>query len=329
MGRPIVNRVVQVGVETVPGTPVPANKSLPLTSIELQRELTVKQYRALGFKGQTAFKVTQDYSSGTMSGPFNYTEIVYPLATMVQPVITTPTNGVLTRDWLFTVKAQGADTFKTLTIQEGDGDAASQTAQSIFTQLGLDIKEDEAVLSGKILSKNMTSVSLTGSPTAIAQLPIGPREIDVFMDPIGGTIGTTKVTDAYMAQFGIDNKQVAKWVLNTSEASYKEPIEVVPTMSGLMCTEHNAQSRAFFNAITAVNNPYYLIRIKATGPQIEAVTPTYFYQAQIDFVSQIIATKQEDAGGVWGYSYTLVPAYHPTFGNKLFEALIRTTLTAL
>lgn len=328
-GRAYVNRQVQVGVETTSGTPVAANKSLPSTSIELTRELNVKQYRGLGHKLVTTTKVTQDWASGKLTSPLNYTEIVYPLSTLIAPTITTPLNGILTRKWVWSPADQGEDTFKSLTIQEGDSVAAQQSAFAVLTEFGVDIKEDDATIDGTLIAQNLAAGSLTASPTSIAQMPIGPREIDVYMDAIGGTIGTTKVTDAMAAGFKISNKYAAKWVLNTSNTTWKETVEMPLTMTGNILTEHNAQSRAFYAAISNSSNPYYLIRLQATGPTIEAVTPTYTYLLQIDFAAQVVATEQQDASGVYGYSYSLLPTYHSTFGNKAFTATLFTTLTAL
>lgn len=330
-GRPSVNRVTQIGVETTPGTAVGGSKSLPSTTIELTRELDVKQYRALGYKAQTTTKITKDFSSGKMSAPFSYTEIVYPLAGMVTPVITTPASGVLTRDWTFTSLATGADAFKTFSMQTGDGTAAELANYCLFTQFGIDLKEDEATINGTVLGRALTSGSLTGSPTTIAQLPIGPREIDIYIDPIGGTAGTTAVTDALNASFSISNKYAAKWVLSTSQASWKEPIEVVPSLTAEILTEHNAQSRGFYDAITSASNPYYLVRMRALGPAIETVAGpiTYYNTVTLDFAAQIIATQWQDSSGVYAYKYTLLPEYHATPGNRLWQIVVRTTLTAL
>lgn len=329
MGRPSVNRVVQVAKETTPGTPVAASKLLPSMSITLTRELDVKQYRAMGFKAQTIAKIVKDFCSGKMTGPLNYTELVYALATLVTPVITTPTNGILTRQWVFTGLAVGADSFNALTIQEGDGTAALQASYGIFTEFGVDIKLDSADISGSLIGQNLTATTLTGAPTSIVQKPIGPREIDVFMDAEGGTIGTTKITDAIAASWKVTNKQAAKWVLNTSNASFKETIEVVPSFTGEIETEHNSQSRTLFASISALSNPTQLIRIAATGPLIEAVTPNYFYSLNIDFPAQVIATEQTDSDGVWGYKYSFLPIYSSVFGNIIFRITLITTLTAL
>lgn len=326
MGRATVNRVIQVGVESTPGTAVAADKKLPLTSFSLSRNVEPKKYRAWGFKGNTGSKIVKDFGGGSMEGPLNFTEIVYPLSTLVTPVITTPGGGTLSRQWVFTAFASGADVFKTLTVQEGDATAARQMAHTILTDFGINYAPDDTTISGSLLGKKPTTVSLTGSPTSIAQLPGGPREVDMFMDAIGGTHGATAVTDAISAAFNIANKQVPRWVQSTSQASFKDTVEVPPELTANIVTEDNAQSRAFYDAITGSANPVKLVRLLHTGPLIEAAI---FHKFQLDFAAPIIGTEQTDADGVWAYQYQIDPEYNATFGNKLWEITIITTLTAL
>lgn len=326
MGRASVNRVVQVGPEVTKGTGVAASKQLPTTDIQLSRTLDMKQFRAQGYKTQTAVQLNKDFGSGTLNGPLNFTEIVYPLATIVTPVITTPGGGTASRDWTFTSFASGANAFTTLTIQEGDATAGLQMVYSLLTQFGLDYNGDGATITGTILGRAPAAASLTGSPTSIAQLPGSPRGVDIYMDAVGGTIGTTKVTDAMNASFQVSNVQAAKWVLNTTYTSFQETIEVVPSLSGTIETEHNAQSRAFYAAVTATSNPVYLVRFLCTGPIIEGAIP---YKFRLDFAAQIVGMAQTDIDGVWGYSYSLLPVYSSTFGNKAFEIVVTNIQTAL
>src|SRR5678815_72664 len=132
-GRGAVNRQVQVGVETTPGTPVAANKLLPSMSLTLSPEIDNKEYRAQGWKMSTANKIIHFDGGGTLSGPLNYSEIVYLLNTIVTGVITTPAGGTNSRKHKFSPTATGTDAFKTLTIQEGDSTAATQMAYSLLT----------------------------------------------------------------------------------------------------------------------------------------------------------------------------------------------------
>lgn len=325
-GRGTVNRVVQVGPETVYGTPVSASKQLPSMSFTLSRTLEPRKYRSQGYKSTTTSKINKDYGGGTLSGPVTYTDIVYPLSTLVTPVITTPSGGTNSRDWTFTIVASGTDAFKSLTIQEGDANRARQMAGAILTTFGINYGAEESTVTGTVLGKTPTTATLTASPTAIAQLPGGPREVDFFMDAIGGTIGTTAVTDFLFGNFNIANKQAPKWVQSTSQTSFKETVEVPINLTAQMVTEDNAQSAAFYDAITSSSNPVKLCRFQHTGPTIEG---SIKYKVRVDFAAPIIGTEQTDADGVWGYQYQVDPEYNATFGNKLCEIVVTNTLTAL
>ena len=330
-GRATVNRKVQVGKETTSGTPVPADKQLPLTNIVLTRTLDVKQYIAQGFKIPGGTKINKDFGSGNVTAPLTFIEIIYLLSTIVAPVITTPGGGTLSREWKFTALATGEDAFNTLTIQEGDLAAATQMAYSLLTEFGIDVKLDDANVNGKLLGRKPSVATLTATPTVVPQLPSGPREVDVYMDDEGGTIGTTPVTDALQQTFQISNLRGPKWVLSTSQPSFKETVDLVPTINGYMITEHNPQSRTLFAAVDGSNNPVKLMRLKVTGPLIEGALNFLF---QLDFAAQVTALEQTDQDGVWGYQYTFTPIISNAFVNgsgipKMFEILVRNKQTAL
>lgn len=323
MGRATVNRQVQIGVETTPGTAVPANKSLPSLSLTLTRALETKEFRSQGFKPVTARQIIKDYGTGSVSGPLNYTEIIYILNSMVTGVITTPGGGTTSRDHTFTPAAIGADAFKTFTIQEGDTTAGTQMANGIFGEFGVTTDLSTAEISGTILGTSPTTASLTGSPTSIALLPVNVREIDLFMDTTFAGIGATKVTDTISASFNITNKYAMRWVLNTSNTSFKDIIETAPTLSFSFATEHNAQSRTLYDSLAT--NPVKYMRLKATGPIIEAAIT---YKFQLDVGCQVNATEQIDDDGVWGYRYNCTPLYTTTFPGA-WAVVVTNTLTAL
>lgn len=323
MGRGTVNRQVQIGVETTPGTAVPANKSLPSLSLTLTRALETKEFRSQGYKPATASQIVKDFGTGSVSGPLNYTEIIYVLNSMVTGVITTPGGGTLSRDHTFTPAAIGADAFKTFTVQEGDTTAATQMANSIFAEFGVTTNLSTAEISGTMFGTSPTTSTLTGSPTSIALLPVNVREIDLYMDTTFAGIGTTKVTDTISATFNITNKYAMRWVLNTTNTSFKDVIETPPTLSFTFATEHNAQSRTLYDSLST--NPVKYMRLKATGPIIEAAIT---YKFQLDVGCRITATEQIDDDGVWGYRYDCTPQYTTTFPGA-WAVVVTNTLTAL
>lgn len=324
MGRATVNRVVQVGVESVPGTPVAASKLLPSVSIDIGPRLTSKQYRAAGYKYNTVSRIHQQWGEGAISGPLDYNQILWLLASLIHaPTPTTPGGGVLTREWVFNPNANSADVFKALTVESGDADAAQQSSYSVVRSLDLEWGLDDVTVSGNMISRKPTTVALTGSPTSIAQMPVSAREIDVYMDTTFAGIGTTKITDALSARLSIGNKFNPKWILNTANQSFKELVEVPVDLSFRFETEHNAQSRALFDDLT--NNPTKYMRVKATGPIIEGAL-TYLFQT--DIAVNISGTEQTDVEGVWGYAYECSPKHDATMGRP-FQITTRNVITAL
>lgn len=322
-GRGTINRQVQIGVESTPGTPVAASKTLPTLSLYLTRTLEKKEYRSQGFKPVTADQIIKDYGTGRMSGPLDFFQVIYPLNSLVMGVITTPGGGSTSRDHTFTPAAAGADAFKTFTIQEGDSTAAVQMAYSIFSELTVTTNLSTAEISGSIIGRTPVTTTLTGAPTAISLLPVNIREIDLFIDPTFAAIGTTKVTDAISATFSISTKYALKWVLNTAETSFKDIVETPPALTFSFETEHNAQSRTLYDAISA--NPTRYLRLKATGSIIEGAIPHKF---QLDVGVHITATEQTDSEGVWGYRYDCMPIYTTTFPGA-WAAVVTNTITAL
>lgn len=328
MARALVNRLVQVGPEVTKGTAVAASKQLPSMDIRLSRTLDIAKFRAAGYKITTVKQMLKDFGSGTLNeSPINFTEIVYALSTIVTPVISTPGGATLARKWLFTAKATGEDAFTTLTVQEGDATAGRQMVYTLFTDLNFALSTEGATVSGSLLGRAPAAASLTGSPTAIAQLPGSPRGVDIYMDAIGGTIGTTKVTRAGAASFGIANRQAPFWVLNTTFPSFAETVETPPDLTASFTTEDNAESRTLYDSISAASNPVKLMRYLVTGPLIEGST---YYTLKVDFAASVEAMEQTDIdNAVWGYQYSMSPEYNSTFGNKAFEIELITTLTAL
>jgi hypothetical protein len=322
-GRATVNRQVQLGVETTPGTPVAANKSLPSLSLALTRAFETKEYRSLGYKPNTVSQIIKDYGSGTMTGPLNYTEIIYPLNSLVTGVISTPGGATLARDHTFTPAGIGADAFKTFTIQEGDTTAAREMAYCFFHEFGMTANNATAEITGSLYGRLPTTAVLTPTPTSLAILPVNVREIDLFMDPTFAALGTTKITDHIETTFNISNKYGLKWVLNTSYTSFKDSVELAPTLSFSFSTEDNAQSRTLYDSLAT--NPIKYFRFQATGPIIEAAIN---YKFQLNAACYIRATAQQDSEGVWTYRYECMPTYTPTFPGA-WSVVVTNNLTAL
>jgi hypothetical protein len=326
MGRGTVNRQVQVGVESTPGTPVAANRLLPTMSLTMSPEIVNRTYRTQGFRGPTVNKITQFDGGGTLSGPLNYLDLIYPLNTIITGVIATPGGGTLSRTHTFAPVATGTDAYKTLTVQEGDATAAVQMAYGAMTDFSVRVSEESSEVTGTLVGYAPTNVTLTGSPTSIATLPSGPREVDVYIDPTFGALGTTKVGSALSFDFTIGRLREKMHVLNTTYQSFQSLTDTAVELGAKFTTEHNAQSRTLFAGVTGSSNPIQYVRFKSTGAIIEAALSYYI---QLDVAARIVDMNQQSNTAVWGYEYVLIPEYDSAFGNKLFNLVIQNNITTL
>jgi hypothetical protein len=123
--------------------------------------------------------------------------------------------------------------------------------------------------------------------------------------------------------FNITNKYALKWVLNTANTSFKDVVETAPELTFSWETEHNSQSRTFYDAIAS--NPTRYLRLLATGPIIEGSIP---YKFQLDVGCQVQGTAQTDVDGVWSYRYDCRPIYTSTFPNA-WKIVVTNTITAI
>lgn len=325
MGRASVNRVVQWGIETTKGTPVAANKALPSTSVDLGPKVESKEYRAQGYKYNTTSRIHKQWGEGPLSGPLDYNQILWPLTSLIMlPTPTTPSGGTASRKWTFLPVSRGADDFKSFTIEQGDGDAAEQMAYSVVTSLTIEITTDDANISGTVIGRKPAATTLTATPTVIPQFPVSAREVDVYMDVSAAALGTTKLTDPFVARLIIGQKFNPKWVLNTANASFEGLIEIPTDLSLIFEIEHGTQSRALFAEIG--DNPTKYFRIKCTGPIIEGAIR---YSIIIDVAANVTEADQGDVDGDWTRVYTANPIHDTTMGRPFQIEVINviTTLT--
>jgi hypothetical protein len=330
MGRAAVNQRIQVGVEVTQGTAVAANKLLPSLGFDFGPAMNARTFRQQGWKYPSSSRASRPRSEGTFDGPLAYEELPYLLSTVFgTAVITTPSGGTLSRQWLWTPAAQGPDTIKSLTIERGDDTAVEIVAGVVARGINLNYGADEITISGDMIGKQPTSGTFTGSPTQVgtAGTVAGPDDIDVFISTSLGALNATlyasKLTDAMAEGFSITGKVGPRYVHNTTYTSYKDLVELAPELSGTFASEHNAQSRALYDSITA--NPLQFIGVRTTGPIIEG---SIHYLSELIYACNITAAKKTDTDGVWGMEYTAVPRYDSTLGSAFTFRLVN-TLTAL
>src|SRR5882672_2251604 len=158
MGRPDVIIVSQIGMETVPGTAVPANRFLPTVHFWPKLKRETKQFRAGGDKYDTSSVRSKQHAEGVFDGFLDYNSFIYILNGLTVPVTspTTPSGSTTARKWSYLPLSRQLDNPKTYTIEVGDATAVDQYAYGQLTSLTVQLGQDELKYNGNLIAQTMT-----------------------------------------------------------------------------------------------------------------------------------------------------------------------------
>lgn len=162
------------------------------------------------------------------------------------------------------------------------------------------------------------------TPTSIALQPVLPTEVSVYLDTSGATLGNTKLTRAFTAEWKIGNRFSPLWPLNSAVSSFAATIETAPEATLALTVEADAAGMGPLTAMRAGTKQF--IRIQAVGPIIAGIYPWTLTLDMCGLVSEVGEFSDED--GVYAVQWTFAAAYDSTWTKALSVELIN-TLTAL
>lgn len=309
--RSTVDLGLQLGVETTPGTSVVANRKVPNIGIDWDEDATIEQFRPPGEKYNTSAVVHGALMRGTYSAVGDFNALMYPLCGLIGANITTPGGGTNSRNWAFVPVRSGRDpNQKTYTTELGDSVAAQVAAFTQFASFKLDASRQSVKADGTVFGRMATDGNaLTSSPTQIAARPISAPQIKVYVDTTYAGIGTTLVSEAYAFTFSVGDK-FAPFFAFDGTSTFNNTSEQAPPLGFSFKTAHNAQSRAWFNALTA--NSTYFLRAAIIGPILEGAINE---KLQFDLVARFAPAKKDDNSGVHGYEFNFNPFWESTFNT--------------
>jgi hypothetical protein len=326
--RATVNQSVQIGVETTPGTAVPANKLLSGLAIELMPNAAFKSYRPTGQKMTRLSVLEREWTDGTYSGPATFNELPYILASIVRKVTpTTPGGGTLSRLWTFDWNNFDADVLAAYTIEQGGSVRAQKAAGNQFTDMTFKADRKAGVdVNGKLLGKVFTDgITMTATPTELALVPISPGMFDVFLDTTGAGLGTSKLLRFMGLTWNLTGRVVGNWPLDSAQPSWAAAVENEGVkITGQLEVQADATGMAMLTQARAGLTKF--LRLLATGPIIET-TIHYAFQLDLAFqISKLNAFKNVD--GSYDAVFDFETVYDPTWTHG-FQALVTDTVTAL
>lgn len=326
--RSAIAQLVQVRKEAVVGVdPTTGTKKLQALGIELSPEADFDTFRPMGNKLPALSPEGKEWASGDLSGRATFTEIIYPLASVITaPVTTTPSGGTTSRDHTFTLATSAPDSPVTYTVEQGDDNFAESANGGIITDFNINFSRDSVELGGTMLFRalNITGVTLDPSPTSVALVPVLPKQVAVYLDPTAAGLGITKLTRAIHCNVGISNRFGPIWPLDPALASYAATIETEPDSAIELELEADTVGKSMITAMR--NDTIKFLRVEAIGAIIEGAIP---YRLTVDMAVKVTdAPSFGDADGLKTITFPLKLHHDPTWGQGL-QIVVTNSLTSL
>ena len=316
-------QLTQIGVETTPGTGVTATKTMTALSIEMGIKAEVKTYRPTGYKFATVASLGKEWTEASLSGPLTYTEIIYPLSSLVKAV--TPTGAGSAKTWTFTPTANASDTRKTYTVEHGSAERARKLVYGLVTGMTWDFTRDECRLTGTMLGKAVQdNQSLSAGTTTLSLLPVMPTQVQIYLaDTAAGLAGATALTRAFAGGVTFENTSGPVFPLNAS-ASYAALVDTEPRATGKLRAAVDAEGMALLTNLRAGSTKF--MRIKAQGDLISGAD---YNLVQADLACKVSNVQPfSDEQGVYAVEWEFTTVYDSTW-TKAMEFTVVNTLTAL
>jgi hypothetical protein len=190
--RATVFQQTQLGIESVLGTVVPANRLILSGSIQPTPDGFPTPYRTMSSKVPSQVIKQKESVTGALDAVMDYNAIIYWLQGYLSTgVISTPTGATNTRRHTYLPLTRAADNAVSYTLDFGSSARAERMAGVKINSLTATWSDEEASLTGDVFGMRMTeSVTITASPTEIPAFPVSPTEIDVY---VGAATGTSEV----------------------------------------------------------------------------------------------------------------------------------------
>jgi hypothetical protein len=332
--RSSISQSVQIGVESTPGTSVAATKRLQSIGFKLGPKVESSTVLPIGQKYPSLVIVGKEWSEADLSGMPVYTELPYIFSSLMS----TATSVVETMDaaihtggftWTFDSLTFGDDTPKTYTLEQGSSARAHKVTNGIITAFSLDWSRTETKIGGTLLATALTDgITMTGSPTALTQIPVRPSHWSIYLDTSAALLGTTKLTRALKGSVKVSDRFGPLWVVDSAQQSFVNTVEIEPKLEFTVMQMADAAGMANLTAMRA--GGYKFMRLLATGPNIYTnggviVNHTF----QIDMCGQIGDIEPfEDADGVYAITWDFKATNDATWG-KAWQVKVCTTTSVL
>jgi hypothetical protein len=261
----------QVGVETTPGTAVPANKRIDNLLFNFGPKGDFKKTSGTGRKYPSVQQLNAEWVEGSFTGSMDYNSMLYPFTGALG--VTTPTahaGSSVAKDWVIDASLSGAKQPQTLSFEQGDPVVrAHKFAYGLIRKIGYKLdRQTDASISGDVLAQAVSDgITMTSSPTPVTLSPITGQHFNFYLDTAFGSLGTTQLLKVLKAEFSMDSIYGPAWYLNRSLSSFSAHVDLNPNASFKFAVAADATGMALLNAMRDGTTRF--ARVEAQGPVID------------------------------------------------------------
>ncbi len=314
---------VQVGIQALVGTPVPANKKLLAVSVTPGVSVEADAFRADGNKYPSFVTLNKDWSTVDIKGKNTYNEVLYLLASLLSEPVPTQQGASTAYKWVFGSNISSEDAGKLLTVEQGDANSAWRAADVRVSGLTFTFNRKEVSISGSGIGGPMdtNAVVMTPAPTSLTPRPVLATQGKFYMaDSQAGLAAATAMTRGFSAEFALTDLVGLAWpvggnpVIVEKEPKLQHKLKLAADLVGMgMITNMRNGATKWF-------------RLLYEGA---IIADTYKYTLQIDFPAQILDVgKPGDEDGLFVFEYTLQGIYDAVWA-KSFEISVITDVQTL
>jgi hypothetical protein len=316
--RALVQEIIELGVETTPGTAVASAIKLSGLQVDLGTSLELDRIAPMGNLWDTIAAPRQEWGVGSIAGFPTYPELAYVFSNVLgAAVVTTPSGGTLARRYSWAPSSNVPWTPRTWTIRRGQvGNTAESASYGLMSGVNMSFSRTAAPsIGGDLFSYALdytASVGATGL-TTLSVVPVLPAQVCVYLDPTAANIGQTKLTRDFMASFDIGGLFGPFWPLDCTIPSFGGAVPLKPTAEAKLQLGNDTAGRALLADMRAGSTKY--VRIEATGPLIET---TIQHRLRIDMALKVVAAPSRgDADGLSTLEWTFGIFDDPSFGGAM------------
>jgi len=151
-------------------------------------------------------------------------------------------------------------------------------------------------------------------------VPVQASLVDVYIDPSGATLGSTKATRVLRGSLSIGGRFNPLWVVNSANASFQTWVEQKPTATISLTLEADAEGMSYLQDMRVGTTRF--IRIMATSGTnyITATTP---YSITFDAAVKVAEmVKLSDQDGVYAIEIGFTVVSDSTWGHAIQATLV-------